>query len=110
MRTAIGRLFFGSRCGDFYCGLRGFHRQGILSLDYEARGMEFARALTAADNGPNQWSVAATQNGVTVSGAIQVQVNTASPPPPAPPAPPPPPMIDKLSHWQLFGSFFGLSF
>jgi glycosyltransferase involved in cell wall biosynthesis len=24
--TAIGRLFFGSSCGDFYCGLRGFDR------------------------------------------------------------------------------------
>ena len=40
--TAIGRLFFGSSCGDFYCGLRGFDRQAILSLDLQARGMEFA--------------------------------------------------------------------
>jgi glycosyltransferase involved in cell wall biosynthesis len=40
--TAIGRLFFGSDCGDFYCGLRGFDRQAILSLDLQARGMEFA--------------------------------------------------------------------
>jgi glycosyltransferase involved in cell wall biosynthesis len=40
--TAIGRLFFGSGCGDFYCGLRGFDRQAILSLDLQARGMEFA--------------------------------------------------------------------
>jgi glycosyltransferase involved in cell wall biosynthesis len=42
MLTAIGRLFFGSGCGDFYCGLRGFDRQAILSLDLQARGMEFA--------------------------------------------------------------------
>jgi glycosyltransferase involved in cell wall biosynthesis len=40
--TAIGRLFFGSGCGDFYCGLRGFDRQAVLSLDLQARGMEFA--------------------------------------------------------------------
>jgi glycosyltransferase involved in cell wall biosynthesis len=40
--TAIGRLFFGSACGDFYCGLRGFDRQAILGLDLQARGMEFA--------------------------------------------------------------------
>jgi hypothetical protein len=40
--TAIGRLFFRSGCGDFYCGLRGFDRQAILSLDLQARGMEFA--------------------------------------------------------------------
>jgi hypothetical protein len=31
--TAIGRLFFGSSCGDFHCGLRGFDRQATLSLD-----------------------------------------------------------------------------
>ena len=40
--TAIGRLFFRSGCGDFYCGLRGFDRQAILSLDLQAPGMEFA--------------------------------------------------------------------
>src|SRR6516162_9935602 len=42
MLTAIGRLFFGSGCGDFYCGLRGFDRQAVLSLDLQAPGMEFA--------------------------------------------------------------------
>ena len=40
--TAIGRLFFSSDCGDFYSGLRGFDRQAVLSLDLQARGMEFA--------------------------------------------------------------------
>ena len=56
MLTAIGRLFFGSGCGDFYCGLRGFDRQAILSLDLQARGMEFAlkmlvKAATQGDRG-----------------------------------------------------------
>jgi hypothetical protein len=37
-----------------------------------------ARGLTAADDGAQQWSVAATQNGVTISGVIPVQV-TSSP-------------------------------
>ena len=37
-----------------------------------------ARGLTPADDGSHQWKVAATQNGVTVSGTIQVQV-TATP-------------------------------
>src|SRR5262249_23228513 len=46
-----------------------------------------ARALTAADNGSHQWSVAATQNGVKVSGSIPVQVVPAGPPPPPPPYP-----------------------
>ena len=40
--TMLGRLFFSSRCSDFYCGLRGFERQAILALDLQASGMEFA--------------------------------------------------------------------
>lgn len=38
----IGRWFFGSRCGDFYCGLRGFARDAVLALDLRTTGMEFA--------------------------------------------------------------------
>ena len=38
----LGRLFFRSRCGDFYCGLRGFRREAILGLDLRTTGMEFA--------------------------------------------------------------------
>jgi glycosyltransferase involved in cell wall biosynthesis len=40
--TMLGRLFFSSSCGDFYCGLRGFERRAILALDLQASGMEFA--------------------------------------------------------------------
>ncbi len=40
--TTIGRVFFRSRCGDFYCGLRGFERRAVLALDLQAPGMEFA--------------------------------------------------------------------
>ena len=40
--SAIGRLFFRSDVGDFYCGLRGFNRQAILDLDLRTSGMEFA--------------------------------------------------------------------
>jgi hypothetical protein len=40
--TILGRLFFSSPCGDFYCGLRGFERRAILTLDLQASGMEFA--------------------------------------------------------------------
>jgi hypothetical protein len=43
-----------------------------------------ARGLIAADGGSQQWTVNATQNGVSVSGAIQVQVTAATPPPPPP--------------------------
>ena len=40
--TAIGRALYGSPSQDFYCGLRGFRRDAILSLDLDAAGMEFA--------------------------------------------------------------------
>ncbi len=43
--TTIGRIFFKSPCGDFHCGLRGFDRQAILSLDLQATGMEFASEM-----------------------------------------------------------------
>ena len=43
--TAVGRAFFQSPCGDFHCGLRGFDRDAILSLDLQAPGMEFASEM-----------------------------------------------------------------
>jgi hypothetical protein len=44
-----------------------------------------ARALTSADDGSQQWTVIATQNEVTVSSSVAVQVIPLSPPPPLPP-------------------------
>jgi Glycosyl transferase family 2 len=41
----IGRLFFGSRIGDFHCGLRGFRRDSVLKLGLQASGMEFATEI-----------------------------------------------------------------
>ena len=38
----IGRLFFKSSVGDFYCGMRGFSRKAILGLNLRMTGMEFA--------------------------------------------------------------------
>jgi glycosyltransferase involved in cell wall biosynthesis len=43
--TGIGRVFFGSPCGDFHCGLRGFDREAMLGLDLQASGMEFASEM-----------------------------------------------------------------
>lgn len=40
--SALGRTFFHSKCGDFYCGLRGFRRDAILALDLQSPGMAFA--------------------------------------------------------------------
>src|SRR6201996_1306830 len=41
----IGRLFFGSKIGDFHCGLRGFRRDSIMKLGRQATGMEFASEI-----------------------------------------------------------------
>lgn len=41
----IGRLFFGSACRDFHCGLRGFQRSRIQALGLQTNGMEFASEM-----------------------------------------------------------------
>ena len=43
--TGIGRALFRSPVGDFHCGLRGFRRDAIRSLDLQAPGMEFASEM-----------------------------------------------------------------
>jgi hypothetical protein len=43
--SKIGRLFFRSKIGDFHCGLRGFRRDRILTLDLQSGGMEFASEM-----------------------------------------------------------------
>ncbi len=41
----IGRMFFPSEIGDFHCGLRGFKRDSVLTLNLQATGMEFASEM-----------------------------------------------------------------
>ena len=43
--SSVGRLFFGSKIGDFHCGLRGFRRDSVMRLGLQATGMEFASEL-----------------------------------------------------------------
>lgn len=43
--SGIARLFFKSNIGDFHCGLRGFRKSAILSLDLQTTGMEFASEM-----------------------------------------------------------------
>ncbi|HEY9721799.1 MAG TPA: glycosyltransferase family 2 protein, partial [Oscillatoriaceae cyanobacterium] len=43
--TGIGKLFFGSPCGDFHCGLRAFDRAAIEGLQLRTLGMEFASEM-----------------------------------------------------------------
>lgn len=46
----IGRLFYNSKIGDFNCGMRGFNRQAILSLDLKCLGMEYASEMIVQAN------------------------------------------------------------
>jgi glycosyltransferase involved in cell wall biosynthesis len=41
----VGRLLFRTPVRDFHCGLRGFERDAVQSLDLRTKGMEFASEL-----------------------------------------------------------------
>jgi glycosyltransferase involved in cell wall biosynthesis len=43
--SALGRLFFGIRIGDFHCGLRAFDREAMNTLNLHCLGMEFASEM-----------------------------------------------------------------
>ena len=43
--SRLGRLFFSARIADFHCGMRGFDRQAIESLELHTSGMEFASEM-----------------------------------------------------------------
>ncbi len=43
--TGIGRFLFGSRSGDFHCGLRGFSATAFRRMALETSGMEFASEM-----------------------------------------------------------------
>jgi glycosyltransferase involved in cell wall biosynthesis len=45
MLTRLGKLFFGSPVGDFYCGLRGLSKESFERLDLRTTGMEFASEM-----------------------------------------------------------------
>jgi predicted regulator of Ras-like GTPase activity (Roadblock/LC7/MglB family) len=66
--------------GSAFAGTLAASPAGTVTIS--GNKLVLARGLTPADDGPHQWGVTATQNGVTVSGAIPVQVTATSPPPP----------------------------
>ena len=43
----LGRLFFKSKVGDFYCGLRAFRRDAMDKLHLQSPGMEFGVEMVA---------------------------------------------------------------
>jgi len=65
--TGIGRLFFRSPCGDFHCGLRGFSKAAIESLDLRTTGMEFA-SETVVKASLHGLQIAEVQTTLSVDG------------------------------------------
>ncbi len=43
--SGIGRLFFGSKIGDFHCGMRGFTKEAFKKMNLQTTGMEFASEM-----------------------------------------------------------------
>ncbi len=43
--TSVGKLFFRSPVGDFYCGLRGFRKDAYERMGLRTTGMEFATEM-----------------------------------------------------------------
>jgi len=43
--SRLGRLFYGSRVGDFHCGLRAFRKDAYERMDLQTTGMEFASEM-----------------------------------------------------------------
>jgi glycosyltransferase involved in cell wall biosynthesis len=43
----MGRLFFGAKTGDFYCGLRAFRRDALPELNLQSPGMELGVEMVA---------------------------------------------------------------
>lgn len=43
--TGMGRLFFGSTCKDFHCGMRAFRKASFERMDIRSTGMEFASEM-----------------------------------------------------------------
>lgn len=45
--SLLGRVLFGTKIGDFNCGIRAMRRDALLSLDLRTGGMEFATEMIA---------------------------------------------------------------
>jgi glycosyltransferase involved in cell wall biosynthesis len=43
--SLIGRILYSKEVGDFHCGLRGYNRKSILSLNLHTSGMEYASEM-----------------------------------------------------------------
>ena len=88
--TTVATLSVATSDGSPFTGILGASPAGVVAISGTST-LVLARALISTDDGSHQWGVTATQNGVTVSSSVTVQViRPSQPPPPAPPPPLPP--------------------
>jgi len=87
--TTVATLSVATSDGSPFTGTLGTSSAGVVAISGTST-LVLARALTSTDDGSQQWGVTSTQNGVTVSSSVTVQVIRPSHPPPAPPPAPPP--------------------
>jgi hypothetical protein len=78
--TTVATFSVSMSDGSSFAGTLGTSPAGTVAISGSMQ-LVLARALTSADDGSQQWGVIATQNGVTVSSSIAVQVIPLSPPP-----------------------------
>jgi len=82
--TTVAAVSVSMSDGSAFTGTLAASPSGTVAIS--GNKLVLARGLTSADDGSQQWAVSATQNGVTVSSSITVQVTSATPPPPPPPS------------------------
>ena len=83
--TAIATFSVSMSDGSAFAGTLGASPASTVAISGSTH-LVLARGLASADDGSQQWAVSATQNGVTVSSSITVQVTRATPPPPPSPS------------------------
>jgi hypothetical protein len=101
--TTVATLSVATSDGSPFTGTLGTSPAGIVTISGSST-LVLARALSSTDDGSHQWGVTATQNGVTVSSSVTVQVIRPSQPPPAPP-----PALSTWSATDHFSTAYTLS-
>src|SRR5262249_9176410 len=79
--TVVAAVSVSMSNGSAFTGTLAASPAGTVTIS--GNKLVLARALTSADDGSRHWTVAATQNGATVSSSIAVQVTltrSTSPP------------------------------
>jgi hypothetical protein len=77
-KTVIAPVSVLTSDGSKFAGVFGVNPPGNSVFMINGGNMVLTRALTSADDGMHQWSVSATENGVTVWANIEVNIVPAT--------------------------------